>query len=140
MSDTNELCSGCGTCIWSEVINYPLTHSSEDICQHVPVPENLFDIRDFSVECPYKKVGTGDNADNADNASSRQPSAARGCLGKANLGSDYVDYVNSLTERYGKVYGIYACPHCGGTHATTKLENAGNYAELLYVSKLKEEP
>lgn len=64
----------------------------------------------------------------------RIPSSARGCDGKANLGRHYARHAERLTAKHGKRYGVYRCPHCGGTHLTTKLENAERYAPLLYVT------
>jgi hypothetical protein len=64
----------------------------------------------------------------------RQPSQERGCDGKTNLGSKYKKSANKLAARHSKQYGVYLCPHCGGTHLTTKLENADLYEPLLYVT------
>ena len=64
----------------------------------------------------------------------RQPSQERGCDGKANLGRRYQANANRLALRHGKCYGVYRCPHCGGTHLTTKLDNAEHYQALLYVT------
>lgn len=71
----------------------------------------------------------------------RQPSAERGCARKVNLGRDYERHAERLSQRHGKRYGVYRCPHCQGTHLTTKLENAGFYAEpLLYVTSTSATP
>ena len=66
---------------------------------------------------------------------SRIPSVERGCNGKANLGESYAEQADKLAAKHGKQYGIYRCPHCGGTHLTTKLEKQDQYQELLHVTK-----
>jgi hypothetical protein len=76
----------------------------------------------FSAECSPNLAGS-------------LPSQERGCAGKANLGRSYQRQAARLAAKHGKRYGVYACPHCGGTHLTTKLENAGLYAPLLYVTR-----
>lgn len=68
----------------------------------------------------------------------RIPSVERGCDGKANLGRHYARQADRLSQKHGKQYGVYRCPHCGGTHLTTKLENAGRYAPLLHVTANKQ--
>jgi hypothetical protein len=60
------------------------------------------------------------------------PSVERGCFNKTNLGRNYKPYVDELSARLAKAYGVYQCPHCGGTHLTTKLENQEKYPPLLY--------
>lgn len=63
------------------------------------------------------------------------PSIERGCIGKANLGRKYEKAAERLSKKHGKTYGVYRCPHCGGTHLTTKLEIAAKYFEaLLYTT------
>lgn len=62
------------------------------------------------------------------------PSLERGCVGKTNLGSDYETQARRFAKKHGKRYGVYHCPHCGGTHLTTKLENRDSYAELLFIT------
>lgn len=65
----------------------------------------------------------------------RQPSFERGCAGKANLGRKYKKEADRLSAKHSKKYGVYRCPHCGGTHLTTKLEAAAEYFEpLLYIT------
>lgn len=64
----------------------------------------------------------------------RSPSKERGCDGKTNLGSCYVEQADKLSKKHGKKFGVYCCPHCGGTHLTTKLENMDDYPELLHVT------
>ena len=64
----------------------------------------------------------------------RIPSCERGCAGKTNLGRNYVRQADRLAAKHGKQYGVYLCPHCGGTHLTTRFENAGRYAPLLHVT------
>ena len=64
----------------------------------------------------------------------RQPSQERGCSGKANLGRRFQANADRLAQRHGKRYGVYRCPHCGGTHLTTKRDNADQYAPLLHVT------
>jgi hypothetical protein len=64
----------------------------------------------------------------------RQPSKERGCDGKTNLGRKYKASANKLAAKHGKRYGVYACPHCGGTHLTTKLDHIDRYEPLLYVT------
>jgi hypothetical protein len=61
-----------------------------------------------------------------------KPSKQRGCEGKANLGRSYVKQADKMSIKHGKQYGVYRCPHCEGTHLTTKLDKAGMYVELLY--------
>lgn len=65
----------------------------------------------------------------------KQPSLERGCLGKANLGSSYVRQANRIARKRNKRYGVYRCPHCGGAHLTTKLDQQDKYAPLLHVTK-----
>lgn len=67
-------------------------------------------------------------------ATTRQPSLERGCTGKINLGRRYQQAADRLAVKHGKRYGVYRCPHCGGAHLTTKLENAELYEPLLYVT------
>jgi rubrerythrin len=62
----------------------------------------------------------------------KQPSLERVCAGKTNLGRRYAEYAERLKTEYGKDYGVYRCPYCGGTHLTTKLINQENYEPLLY--------
>ena len=62
----------------------------------------------------------------------RTPSVERGCVGKVNLGRKYVEQANRLAKKHSKRFGVYACPHCGGYHATTKIENAELYGGLLH--------
>jgi hypothetical protein len=38
-----------------------------------------------------------------------------------------------MSRKYGRSFGVYRCPHCGGTHLTTKIEKAAEYEPLLYV-------
>lgn len=64
----------------------------------------------------------------------KQPSKERGCNGKANLGKDYKKSADKLALKHDKQYGVYKCPHCNGTHVTTKLENSHLYADFLYVT------
>ena len=65
----------------------------------------------------------------------RTPSQERGCTGKTNLGRNYVVQANRLAKKHGKKFGVYRCPHCGGTHITTKLQNAELYSALLYTTE-----
>lgn len=65
----------------------------------------------------------------------KECSKERGCQGKVNLGSNGVvaiQYAEKLKTKYGKDYGVYKCPHCGGHHLTTKLKNRDEYAPLIY--------
>jgi hypothetical protein len=55
--------------------------------------------------------------------------------GKANLGRRYQQAADRLAAKHSKHYGVYRCPHCGGAHLTTKLENAELYEPLLYVTR-----
>ena len=64
----------------------------------------------------------------------QSPSKERGCDGKSNLGRAYVRRADKLAAIHGKQYGVYRCPHCGGTHTTTKLHKADMYPPLLYVT------
>jgi len=66
--------------------------------------------------------------------SDRIPSIERGCEGKANLGRQYRRSADRMAARHGKRFGVYRCPHCGGTHLTTKLDRAVEYAPLLHVT------
>ena len=64
----------------------------------------------------------------------RQPSYERGCQGKANLGNkNYKKSADKLSKKHGKNYSVYQCPHCGGTHLTTKIID-GSYAPILYTT------
>lgn len=66
----------------------------------------------------------------------RLPSVERGCTGKANMGRNYAKQAERMSAKHGKRYGVYRCPHCQGTHLTTKLDAAERYSEpLLYVCK-----
>ena len=64
----------------------------------------------------------------------KEPSKERGCVHKVNVGHAYRLYADSLARKHGKQYGVYRCPHCGGTHMTTKLQNQDQYPPLLYVT------
>jgi hypothetical protein len=66
----------------------------------------------------------------------QSPSVERGCSEKANLGRGYIKQADTLAAKHGKRYGVYRCPHCGGTHLTTKLEKQDKYPPLLYITKL----
>jgi ribosomal protein L44E len=64
-----------------------------------------------------------------------QPSKERGCEGKANFGRNYEAQAERIAKKHGKRNGVYSCPHCGGTHLTTKLSKADRYLiPLLYVT------
>gem|GEM_PF-3541938 len=65
----------------------------------------------------------------------RLPSVERGCNGKTNLGRSYAKQADRLAAKHGKKYGVYRCPHCDGTHITTKLDNSENYAPLIHISE-----
>ena len=69
----------------------------------------------------------------------RQPSFERGCQGKANLGSKtYKKSADKFAKKHGKNYSVYQCPHCGGTHLTTKpVDNS--YAPILYKTTTQED-
>ena len=67
-----------------------------------------------------------------DNKRMREPSKDRGCSNKVNLGRKYTKQADRLSIKHNKEYGVYYCPHCEGTHLTTKIGNAGKYPELLY--------
>ena len=62
------------------------------------------------------------------------PSVERGCSGKTNLGRAYTKQADNLSTKHGKKYGVYHCPHCDGTHLTTKLDKSETYAPLIYTS------
>jgi hypothetical protein len=70
-----------------------------------------------------------------DALSKKKPSFRRGCLNKTNLGRHYAMKAERIARKHGKRYGVYRCPHCQGTHLTTKLEKAGKYPALLHVTK-----
>jgi hypothetical protein len=65
----------------------------------------------------------------------RLPSVERGCNGKTNLGRSYAKQADKLAAKHGKKYGVYRCPHCGGTHLTTKLDKSEVYAPLIHISE-----
>jgi hypothetical protein len=65
----------------------------------------------------------------------RLPSVERGCDGKTNLGRSYAKQADRLAAKHGKKYGVYRCPHCDGTHLTTKLDKSETYAPLIHVSE-----
>ena len=66
------------------------------------------------------------------------PSKERGCIGKANLGSkNYKKSADKLSRKYGKVFSVYRCPYCLGTHLTTKPVD-GTYADILYQTTTQE--
>lgn len=69
----------------------------------------------------------------------RIPSVERGCDGKKNLGRSYAKQTDRLAAKHGKKYGVYRCPHCQGTHLTTKLDQSENYAPLIHISEAKVE-
>lgn len=64
----------------------------------------------------------------------RIPSKERGCINKTNIGSDYKKQSDMLANKRQKRFGVYQCPHCGGYHLTTKIENAHKYGGLLHVA------
>lgn len=66
----------------------------------------------------------------------KTPSKERGCEGKLKLGDSYAKQADKLAVKHGKQYGVYECPHCGGAHLTTKLQNKDNYPLLLHVTPL----
>jgi hypothetical protein len=70
----------------------------------------------------------------------REPSLERGCQGKSNLGRLYFEQADRLALKHKKQFGVYRCPHCGGTHLTTKLENRDNYAPLLHITTDPNDP
>jgi len=65
----------------------------------------------------------------------RSPSIERGCDGKTNLGRHYAKQADKLAAKHGKTFGVYDCPHCGGTHITTKLDKSESYAPLLHTTQ-----
>lgn len=62
-------------------------------------------------------------------------SKERGCAIKTNLGGHYQSFAERLAYEHSKRYGVYRCPHCGGTHLTTRLDKKDEYPELLYITK-----
>jgi hypothetical protein len=62
---------------------------------------------------------------------SKKCSKHHGCEGKINLGRKYRKSADKLAAKHGKVFGVYQCPWCGGTHLTTKLDYDSS---LLYVT------
>lgn len=67
----------------------------------------------------------------------KQCTKERGCGKKMNLGRRFKKQADRLSQRHGKQYGVYSCPHCEGTHLTTKLEKKEQYPELLYITGTK---
>ncbi len=65
----------------------------------------------------------------------RTPSKERGCQGKTDLGRSYKKQADAFALKYGKQFGVYKCPHCGGVHMTTKLHKKDAYPDLLYITK-----
>ena len=63
----------------------------------------------------------------------RVPSEERGCKGKLQLGEKYRPQADRMSRMHGKAFGVYRCPHCDGTHLTTKLDKANEYEPLLYI-------
>ena len=63
----------------------------------------------------------------------RIPSKDRGCEGKLQLGEKYRPQADRMSRKHGKAFGVYRCPHCGGTHLTTKIDKADEYEPLLYI-------
>lgn len=84
---------------------------------------------------PFKVSSDGDTY--SSQCAVLTPSVERGCTGKINLGkTDYEEAADRMGRKHGKQYGVYHCPHCDGTHLTTKIGLAELYSEpLLYVSK-----
>ena len=74
----------------------------------------------------YKDVSAGGDADQG-----VLPSIEHGCYGKVNLGRKYAKSADRLSKKHGKQYGVYRCPHCNGTHLTTRIENASLYLNPL---------
>ena len=66
----------------------------------------------------------------------KDPSKERGCAGKTNLGRGYDKQARRLANKHKRTFGVYRCPHCGGTHLTTKLHKSRDYKkEILMVAK-----
>lgn len=75
--------------------------------------------------------------DVVDKSEKKECSKERGCDGKVNAGSNLavaIQWAEKLKTKYGKDYGVYKCPHCGGHHLTTKLYKKDEYRELLYIT------
>ena len=69
----------------------------------------------------------------------KECSKERGCDGKANFGSGIDSAIigaDKMAKKHGKQYALYLCPHCDGTHLTTKLGKQGDYASVIYVTTL----
>lgn len=95
--------------------------SMQIVFKHTGLLERLEELKLALANCPE--------------AGKKDPSEARGCTGKLILLEDYKAHAEKLSKLHGKRYGVYTCPHCKGTHLTTKLENAGDYIKpLLYVT------
>jgi uncharacterized protein (DUF2225 family) len=62
----------------------------------------------------------------------KQPSKEHGCNGKIKLDRRYKKKAIKLSEKHGRVYGVYLCPHCWYYHLTTKLENRDEYESLVF--------
>ena len=65
----------------------------------------------------------------------KEPSEERGCALKADLGSQYKKQADKFSLKWGKQFAVYACPHCGGKHMTTKIDKIADYAlPVLYIT------
>ncbi len=56
----SELGSGCDGCKWYEWYMWEVTNDVTEECKHDPKPDNLFEIQDYDIECPYKERTGGE--------------------------------------------------------------------------------
>jgi len=70
----------------------------------------------------------------------KTPSKERGCDVKINLGRRYKKNADRLSNKHGKRYGVYQCPHCNDYHLTTKLDKVCQYAQILHISDPEPNP
>lgn len=64
-----------------------------------------------------------------------KPSVENGCIKKVNHGEHFKKSADKLSRKYGISYGVYRCPHCGGTHLTSKFNKLNKYYEpFIHVS------
>jgi hypothetical protein len=64
----------------------------------------------------------------------KEPSRQRGCEGKTNLEGYYKEASEKFAKIHNKTYHVYRCPHCEGTHMTTKPLEDGAYKSVFYTT------